>query len=290
MNLSPIERVSSISKKEFVERYVKPQKPLVIQTLTKDWDAYSKWNLSYIKKVAGDKEVPLYDDRPVKHDEGFNQAHATMSMREYIDLLKKEPTNYRIFLYNLMKEVPSLKKDFRFPKMGLRLIKQIPMLFFGGEGSKVFMHHDIDWANILHFHFEGKKQCILFPPSETKHLYKVPYSLITREDIDFDNPDYNTFPALQNANGFICHLTHGETLYMPEGYWHYMKYETPGFSMSLRALPRKAKHLKNALYNVFIMRHYDNLMRRLKGQEWIDDKNERAMESTNKVLKENLRN
>ena len=290
MNLSPIERVSSISKEEFVERYVKPQKPLVIQTLTKDWDAYSKWNLSYIKEVAGDKEVPLYDDRPVKHDEGFNQAHAKMSMREYIDLLKKEPTNYRIFLYNLMKEVPSLKKDFRFPKMGLRLIKQIPMLFFGGEGSKVFMHHDIDWANILHFHFEGKKQCILFPPSETKHLYKVPYSLITREDIDFDNPDYNTFPALQNANGFICHLTHGETLYMPEGYWHYMKYETPGFSMSLRALPRKAKHLKNALYNVFIMRHYDNLMRRLKGQEWIDDKNERAMESTNKVLKENLRN
>jgi len=81
MNLSPIERVSSISKKEFVERYVKPQKPLVIQTLTKDWDAYSKWNLSYIKEVAGDKEVPLYDDRPVKHDEGFNQAHATMSMR-----------------------------------------------------------------------------------------------------------------------------------------------------------------------------------------------------------------
>ena len=290
MNLSPIERVSSISKEEFVERYVKPQKPLVIQTLTKDWDAYSKWNLSYIKEVAGDKEVPLYDDRPVKHDEGFNQAHAKMSMREYIDLLKKEPTNYRIFLYNLMKEVPSLKKDFRFPKIGLRLIKQIPMLFFGGEGSKVFMHHDIDWANILHFHFEGKKQCILFPPSETKHLYKVPYSLITREDIDFDNPDYNTFPALQNANGFICHLTHGETLYMPEGYWHYMKYETPGFSMSLRALPRKAKHLKNALYNVFIMRHYDNLMRRLKGQEWIDDKNERAMESTNKVLKENLRN
>ena len=31
-------------------------------------------------------------------------------------------------------------------------------------------------------------------------------------------------------------------------------------------------------------------MRRLKGQEWVDDKNERAMESTNKVLKENLRN
>lgn len=139
------------------------------------------------------------------------------------------------------------------------------------------MHHDIDWANILHFHFEGRKQCVLFPPSETPNLYKVPYSLITREDINFDNPDYEKFPKLKEAKGFICHLNHGETLYMPEGYWHYMKYETPGFSMSLRSLPRNFSNLRKALYNVFYMRHYDNFMRRRKGQDWIDEKNEKAL-------------
>ncbi len=283
MQLKEIPRVHTITKKEFVRDYVKPQKPVVIEHLVDDWKAYDKWKLSYIKEVAGDKEVPLYDDRPVKHDEGFNQAHATMKMRDYIDLLKKGPTNFRIFLYNLMKEVPTLKEDFKFPKIGLRLLRQIPMLFFGGTGSKVFMHHDIDWANILHFHFEGRKQCILFPPSETPHLYKVPYSLITREDIDFDNPDYEKFPALKKAKGHICHLNHGETLYMPEGYWHFMKYETPGFSMSLRGLPRSFKHLRYALYNVFYMRHFDNFMRRRKGQEWIDEKNERAIVETNKA-------
>ncbi|RMB56421.1 cupin-like domain-containing protein [Dokdonia sinensis] len=282
MQLQDIPRVHTITKKEFLRDYVKPQKPVVIEHLIDDWKAYNTWKLSYIKEIAGDKEVPLYDDRPVKHDEGFNQAHATMKMSEYIDLLKKGPTNFRIFLYNLMKEVPSLKNDFKFPKIGLRLLKQIPMLFFGGTGSKVFMHHDIDWANILHFHFEGRKQCILFPPSETPHLYKVPYSLITREDIDFDNPDYDKFPALKKAKGHICHLNHGETLYMPEGYWHFMKYETPGFSMSLRALPSSFKHLRYALYNVFYMRHYDNFMRRRKGQSWIDEKNERAMRQTNR--------
>lgn len=282
MQLQEIERVHTITKKTFLKNYVKPQKPVVIERLIDDWPAYEKWSLAYVKSIAGDKEVPLYDDRPVKHDEGFNEAHATMKMSDYVDLLKKEPTNYRIFLYNLMKEVPSLKNDFKFPKIGLRLLKQIPMLFFGGEGSKVFMHHDIDWANILHFHFEGKKQCILFPPSETKNLYKVPHSLITREDIDFDNPDYKQFPVLKKAQGYICNLNHGETLYMPEGYWHFMKYETPGFSMSLRALPRKMKHFRYALYNVFIMRFFDNFMRRRKGQAWIDKKNEKAIEDTHK--------
>lgn len=283
MELQQIARVHTISKKAFVANYVKPQKPVVIERLIDDWPAYTKWSLSYIQEMAGHKKVALYDDRHVKHDEGFNQAHATMKMRDYIHLLKKAPTNYRIFLYNLMKEVPALRQDFKFPTIGLRLLKQLPMLFFGGENSKVFMHHDIDWANILHFHFEGRKQCILFPPSQTKNLYKVPHSLITREDIDFDHPDYNKFPVLKKAKGYICHLNHGETLYMPEGYWHYMKYETPGFSMSLRALPRKAKHLGYALYNIFVMRHFDNFMRRRKGQVWIDEKNEKAITKTHKL-------
>ena len=159
------------------------------------------------------------------------------------------------------------------------------MLFFGGENSKVFMHFDIDYSNILHFHFHGKKQCVIFPPDQSKYLYKIPHSLISREDINFDAPDYQKWPALQHASGYIAHLEHGEMLYMPEGYWHYMKYLTPGFSMSLRALPRKPKHLFKAIYNVFFMRHFDNAMRKWKGQAWIDWKNEKAVINTHKKLK-----
>src|SRR5690606_22235438 len=206
-----------------------------------------------------------------------------MKMKEYVQLLKKGPTSYRIFLYNLLKEVPALQKDFSYPKVGLKLLKQLPMLFFGGEKSRVFMHYDIDFANILHFHFEGRKECILFPPSQTKYLYKVPHALISREDINFSDPDFNKFPALKNAQGYITHLNHGETLYMPEGYWHQMTYLTPGFSMSLRGIPRSMTHLSKAVYNIAFMRHFDNYMRKTKGQKWIDYKNEEAIKRTHRV-------
>jgi hypothetical protein len=282
LNLTEIERVATISKKDFYTNYVKKQQPLVIEKLTEDWPAYTKWNLDYIKTVAGDKIVPLYDDRPVSHKDGFNEAHAQMKMADYIDLLQSKPTNYRIFLYELMKEVPILQKDFQWPKIGLRLVKQLPMLFFGGENSKVFMHYDIDYSNILHFHFHGQKQCMLFDPQQTLYLYKVPHALIAREDINFDAPDFEKFPALKNAKGLITTLRHGEMLYMPEGYWHYMKYETAGFSMSLRAFPRRLPNLGKAFYNVFIMRYFDTLMRKLKGQAWIDYKNAKAMKKSNK--------
>lgn len=284
LNLEQIPREKTLTKKEFIQKYFKPQKPVVIERFIEDWPAYSKWTLDYVKEVAGDKEVPLYDDRPVRHDEGFNEPHAKMKMSKYVDLLKSGPTKYRIFLWNLLKEVPELQKDFKYPDFGLRLMKGLPMLFFGGEDSHTFMHYDIDLANIFHFHFEGKKQCILFSQDETKFLYKIPYSLITREDIDFADPDLDKWPALQYTKGNIAYLEHGNVLYIPEGYWHHMKYLTPGFSMSLRAIARKPKNFGKAMYNIFVMRHFDNFMRRLKGQQWIDWKNEKAVERTQKLL------
>lgn len=285
LNLKEIDRVENISKNDFIKKYFKPQKPLVIENAINDWPAFTKWSLNYMKEVAGHKTVPLYDDRPVNYKDGFNEPHATMKMSNYIDLLKNEPTKYRIFLWNILKEVPELQDDFKYPDFGLKLMKGLPMLFFGGRDSYTFMHYDIDLANIFHFHFEGMKQCILFSQTQNKYLYKIPHSLITREDIDFANPDFNQWPALKKANGFVTTLRHGNVLYMPEGYWHYMRYLTPGFSMSLRAIARNPKNLSLAIYNVFILRYFDNLMRKLKGQEWIDYKNKQAILRTDKYLK-----
>jgi len=227
--------------------------------------------------------VPLYDDRPVRHNDGFNEPHAEMKMSEYIDLLKREPTKFRIFLWNVLKEVPALQHDFSYPDFGIRLLKHVPMLFFGGTNSHAFMHYDIDYANIFHFHFEGKKECVLFSQSETKYLYKVPHSIIAHESIDFSNPDYEKWPALKKAKGYKSTLKHGDMLFMPEGYWHYMKYISPGFSMSLRALARNPVNFSKAAYNIFFMRYFDVLMRKLKGQKWIDSKNERAIIRTNRL-------
>lgn len=284
LDLKNIPRVKTITKNDFLNNYFKPQKPVVIEQFITDWPAYSKWNLDYMKEVAGDKIVPLYDDRPVNYSDGFNQPHTKMKMRDYIDLLKREPTKLRIFLWNILKEVPQLQQDFIYPDFGLRIMKKLPMLFFGGQNSHTFMHYDIDLANIFHFHFEGKKQIILFDQKQSKYLYKIPFSLITREDIDFSNPDFKKWPALKKAKGWECTLNHGEILYIPEGYWHYIKYLTPGLSMSLRAIAHNPKNLAKAIYNIFLMRHFDNLMRQIQGQKWIDWKNKRALINTNKKI------
>ncbi|WP_196889108.1 cupin-like domain-containing protein [Aureivirga sp. CE67] len=278
LNLQEVDRVSSITKEVFLKKYYKTQTPVIIENLTSDWKANKDWSFDYFTEKVGDKIVPLYDNSPVDYSKKFNEPAAEMSFKDYIELLQKGPTELRIFLFNILKEVPELRNDFKFPEIGMPFIKQMPMLFFGGEDSRVFMHYDIDYSNLIHFHFHGEKECILFPPSETKYLYKIPYSLISREDIDFNNPNFEKWPKLAKATGFKVHLKHGEAVYIPEGYWHHMYYKTPGFSMTLRAYPRNIKSLGIALYNLVYMRNYDNLMRKLKGEKWLHYKNSKALQ------------
>ena len=280
-----IERVEKLTKEEFLKNYYAKQKPVVITNQIEDWPAFSKWNLAYIRQEAGHTTVPLYDSRKTDYTKKVNEPDFTMTMNEYLDIMEKGPTDLRIFLYNLFKDAPKLKSDIKWPDFGVRLFKGIPLVFFGGEDSKVFMHYDIDLANIFHFHFNGEKQCVLVDPRESKYMYRLPYSWICNEDINFDQPDFVRFPALQKVKPYITQLKHGEMLYMPEGWWHYMKYLTPGFSLSLRSLAHKPGNLAEAFTNVFIRRNYDNWMRKRKGQAWLDYKDEEAFRRTNALVR-----
>ena len=124
-----IERVDKLTKEEFIKNYYKPQKPVVITNQIEDWPAFTKWNFDFLKKEAGDKMVPLYDSRKTDYTKKVNEPDFTMTMSEYIDILEKGPTDLRIFLYDLMKDVPTMKADMKWPDLGIHLLKSLPLLF-----------------------------------------------------------------------------------------------------------------------------------------------------------------
>ncbi len=283
----PIERVKNISKKEFIKNYYQPQKPVLIEGLTKNWKAFQKWNLDYIQQKAGEQIVPLYNNEPTKGTQNSAEPAKEMKMADYIELIKTKPTDLRIFFYDLKVKLPELLSDFEYPDIGLKFFKRLPVLFFGGEGSKVLPHYDMDLADLVHFHFHGTKSVTLFSPRQTKYLYKIPFAVHNLETIDLDNPDFKKYPALQYLEGLHTTMNHGDALYMPSGYWHYIKYLDGGFSMTLRAFPRKIGRLGNMLYNVFFMRHFENLMRKSFGQKWIDYKENRTLTTTNRRAAKN---
>ena len=69
-------------------------------------------------------------------------------------------------------------------------------------------------------------------------------------DYDIENPDFKKFPALDGVEGQEAILEHGDTLFMPTGYWHWMKYLDGSFSISLRAWDKSWAIKAKSLYNL----------------------------------------
>ncbi len=284
LNLTSIDTVDLISKEDFVKNYLIPRKPLVIRKLSRDWPAYQKWTMEYIKEVVGDQIVPLYDSSKADPSKPINAAAAEMKFGDYIDLIKKTPTDLRIFLFDPIKHAPALLNDYIAPKnlMG-GFLDSYPNMFFGGEGSVTFLHYDIDLAHIFHTHFIGRKHVILFDNKWKKRLYQIPFATYALEDYDIENPDFNKFPALNGVQGFEAFLEHGDTLFMPTGYWHWMKYLDGSFSISLRAWDKSWAVKVRSLYNLTLQRKFDDFMKRNFRARYMNWKEKLAIQRANRA-------
>jgi hypothetical protein len=75
------------------------------------------------------------------------------------------------------------------------------------------------------------------------------------------NPDTLKFPALNGVEGYELFLEHGDTLFMPTGYWHWMKYLDGSFSLSLRAWDASIVRKTASLYNLAVKGGIDSLLK-----------------------------
>ena len=276
--------LSNESSETFVSDYLRTETPVIFTQLTESWPARDKWSFDYLSEHHGDLEVPVYSSQPAKDNQHQHAAEKKLKLSEYFSLLNAGENDLRMFFYNILKNAPSLIKDFKYPDIGLKFFKRLPVLFVGGKGAKVQMHYDIDYAHLLLCHFGGKKKVLLIPPEQTPFMYKVPYSFSSLFAVDFSKPDFSKYPALKNLKGYTAELNHGDSLYIPPGYWHYVIYEDAGFSMTLRAFPKSLHHRLSLMKNIFITRTIDGIMRKFIGQPW-NDRNERlAIKLTNKNI------
>lgn len=287
MQLKPVDTVESISPSEFREKYYQSGKPLVIKGLSKQWPAYKKWNWDYFIDIVGNKEVGVYNN--VKSDAytAINTADDYMKFGDYLRKVKAGPLDLRIFLFNIFQHAPQITGDFTWPDDLMKgFVKKYPMLFVGGQGSITHMHFDIDMSHILHTQFVGRKRVLLFPFEEQYKLYRKPWEVLSLANYANYSQgfDYQNFPAVKLAKGYEVILEHGDTLFMPAGYWHHMEYLDAGFAMSLRAMQSSLTGKLNGLWNLFGMRGIDTLMKKTAPEWWYNRKKEKIYQNAEREL------
>ena len=291
MQLQSVDKVESISPEDFREHYYAPMKPLVIRKLSREWPAFEKWNWDYFRSIVGEVKVGVYNN--VKSDAytPINTADDYMKFGDYIEMVRKGPAPWRIFLFNIFDHAPQIIQDFEWPEQLMkRFVKRYPMLFVGGKGSVTHMHFDIDLSHILHTQFLGRKRVLLFPFEEQHKLYRKPWEVLSFVnfekyfDADANKLNLEQYPALRLARGYEVILEHGDTLFMPAGYWHHMEYLDSGFAMSLRALQSSISGKLKGVWYLMGMRNIDTLMKKTAPEWWFNHKKEKTFKAAGKEL------
>lgn len=275
LELRPVDRCTGLTRETFAAEYLNPMKPVVFTDLTARWPAREKWTIEHFKAHYGNLRVPVVSNNYSKPGKGYMSPDRIIPFKEFLEILESGPTDLRIFLWNIFKEAPELRHDFAMPTIMDGFVNDFPFMFFGGQGSKVALHYDIDMSHVFLNQIHGRKRVVLFAPDQSRNIYHHPFTVASY--VDLNNPDYEKYPALAAAKGFETILEPGETIFMPSGYWHYIEYTDGGWSMALRSFGSIPARFRG-LYNIAAHYVVDKGMNRLMGPSWRKMKEKMAEE------------
>jgi hypothetical protein len=273
----------SLSRKEFRENYLATSKPVIIKGFADLFPAGKLWTFDYLNKIMGDHRIGIFDNSKPKST-AYTTPDLYMTFSEFSEIIQRdEDTPYRIFLFNMFKDFPELRKEFPTPDIVKGPLGNLGLVFFGGKNTKVRFHFDIDCSSVLMTQLIGRKRVILIPPFYEQMIYKVPLGSFSL--IEPDKPDFNKFAALRYVEGYDFTMQPGDALFMPSRYWHFNTYLEGGMAVSYRVLANKPADIYNGIMNTTLRLAFDKLMNRLIGELWMEKKKIIAMENANNSIK-----
>ncbi len=228
-----IERRSNLSYEAFEKDYLSQRKPVIITDAIENWKA-SKWTPEWFKEN--------YPETILNTDEG------EMSMKDFIDAITSESDEPGPFLREkpLGELFPDLKADvtptpiyvddnwlkwdFKMKRLNSPL-NRLSVIEVNFCGKRIFPYLHID--NLQSFAFisqlYGEKSVVVYPPNQEHLLYRDGMERASKI-FDVELPDLDTYPLFEQTKPTKFVLKAGESLYMPNGWWHTTRVNGPSLS------------------------------------------------------------
>lgn len=235
-----VEKKYGMSYEEFKKEHLFKNYPVVFGDASKDWPARNKFTPEFFKENYGNREVKVQGQH--------------FKLGEFIDLMmtatEDNPAPYPCKL-NLNRDYPELIPDvtprYNFALPDRTTSKILPSnflgaadtleIFFGSPGGQFpYMHYDYMGLHAYINQLYGEKEFTVIPPDQTPFVYQDPKNPWVSLIDDQRNPDLNKFPLWKNVTPIRFVVGPGETMFIPNGWWHTARSVTPTISVALDVL------------------------------------------------------
>ena len=218
-----VERRAKLSRDEFIERYVRGGRPVVITDIARDWPAMKLWSFAEFKRRYGSMTVQVQAGRDkdadyevnkvnLRHDTNFaafldRVASSDVTNDEYLtasnELLRRPD------FAGLLDDVGPL------PDYCDGTLRNSASLWVGPAGTRTPLHHDT--LMLLHTQIVGRKRWRFVSPLSAPKLYN---DFDVYSPVDFEALDLARFPEAANVKVLDVVVEPGETVFLPLAWWH----------------------------------------------------------------------
>ena len=219
-----VEKRSRVSRDEFIERYVRGCRPVVLTDLARDWPAMQRWSFEEFKRRFGQLTVQVQSGRDADADYEVNKVRLRRdtNFAAFLDRVAMSgPTNdeYLTASNEILRrpEFMSLLDDIgSLPDYCNRAaMSRSASLWVGPAGTRTPLHHDT--LMLLHTQVVGRKRWRFVSPLSGPRVYN---DFDVYSPVDFDKLDLARFPEAAKVKVLDVVVEPGETMFLPLAWWH----------------------------------------------------------------------
>jgi hypothetical protein len=229
-----LERVPAPSVDDFVLRWLRPGRPVVLTGLTDGWLPPEQWTPERMAREYGDATVvaAVLADGTLYDDPQSGVVFRRVLLREFVAALAAPGAAGHYVMAPTTNFPDAFARDYRLPAYCAGAAHLRAKVWVGKAGTVTPVHRDV--PHNLHVHLTGRKRWLLFPPAASGRMY--PRGLLSGMPnfghVDPERPDYARHPRFRGATAFGGVVHPGETLFIPHGWWHHTRTLDDAVSMN----------------------------------------------------------
>lgn len=221
----------------FYKDYFFKNRPVLLRGMACQWEALHLWTPSYFKERFGEAEVEIIRGRNSGAYKEYNleQHKSRLLMKEYVRMVEEggETNDYYLVAQNYLLARPEFQElythitgldgyfDMARPRGHVRL-------WFGPGGTVTRLHHDA--APVMIAQVYGRKLVKLISPYNLSYIYSQGAWI---SPVDMEDPDFSQYPLMRDVAVTEVTLNPGDLLFIPLGWWHWVKSLEVSISLSL---------------------------------------------------------